>query len=175
MTTENVSFYIKVLTALNIQTRVIHDELDSVYGDQAPSLRTVERWSKLFCEDKEDIDDEARLGRPITKTTSENIEQVRLLIDDDPYVTLDDMQQQIDLSYGSIQRIITDHLNFKNITARYISKDLTDFQRAEGVRICKQHLAKLHKRTWRLCDLITGDQSWFYHKQVGRSYRIKHG
>ena len=48
MTTENLRFYIKVLTALHIQARIIHDELYGVYGDEAPSLRTVERWSMLL-------------------------------------------------------------------------------------------------------------------------------
>ncbi len=84
MNKENYRFYIKVRTALNIQAKVIHDELYSVFGDQAPSLRTVERWSMLFRDGREEVEDEARPGRPITETTSEHIEQVRLLIDDDP-------------------------------------------------------------------------------------------
>jgi len=37
MSVEKFRFYIKVRTALNIQARIIHDELYSVYGDQAPS------------------------------------------------------------------------------------------------------------------------------------------
>ncbi|CAF1392730.1 unnamed protein product [Rotaria sordida] len=168
MSTENFRFYIKVRTALNIQARIIHNELYSVYGDQAPSLTTVERWSKLFREGREEIEDESRPGRPITETTSENIEEIRLLINDDPYLTIEELQEQTDLSYGTVHRIITDHLNLRKVTARYIPKDLTDFQRAERVRICKENLAKFQQGTWRLCDIITGDESWFYHKQIGR-------
>ncbi|CAF1549282.1 unnamed protein product, partial [Rotaria sordida] len=168
MSTENFRFYIKVRTALNIQARIIHDELYSVYGDQAPSLTTVKRWSQLFREGREEIEDESRPGRPITETTSENIEEIRLLINDDPYLTIEELQEQTDLSYGTVHRIITDHLNLRKVTARYIPKDLTDFQRAERVRICKENLAKFQQGTWRLCDIITGDESWFYHKQIGR-------
>jgi len=168
MSTENFRFYIKMRTALNIQARIIHDELYSVYGDQAPSLRTVERWSKLFRDGREELEDEARPGRPITETTSENIEQIRQLIDDDPYLTIEALQEQTDLSYGTVHRIITNHLNLRKITARYIPKDLTDFQRAARVRICKENLSKFQQGTWRLCDIITGDESWFYHKQIGR-------
>jgi histone-lysine N-methyltransferase SETMAR len=173
MTTENFRFYIKVRTALSISARVIHDELTSVYGDEAPSLSTVERWSKLFREGREEIEDKARPGRPITETTAENVEQVRLLIDDDPRITIDDIQEQTDLSYGTVQRIIVDHLKLRKIAARYIPKDLTDLQRAERVRICKQNVAKIHQGTWRLCDVITGDESWFYHKQIGRKISNK--
>ncbi|CAF1525642.1 unnamed protein product, partial [Rotaria sp. Silwood1] len=157
MSTENFRFYIKTRTALNIQARIIHDELYSVYGDQAPSLRIVERWSKLFRDGREELEDTARPGRPITETTSENIEQIRQLIDDDPgelrFVSLL-------TNTGKCYRV--------KITARYIPKDLTDFQRAERVRICKENLSKFQQGTWRLCDIITGDESWFYHKQIGR-------
>ena len=133
MSAENFRFYIKVRTALNIQARIIHDELNSVYGDQAPSLRTVERWSKLFRDGREEIEDEARSGRPITETTFENIERIRLLIDDDSYLTIEELEYETGLSRGTIHRIIAEHLNLRKITARYVPKDLTDFQRAKRV------------------------------------------
>ncbi|CAF3363453.1 unnamed protein product [Rotaria sp. Silwood2] len=135
MNQENFRYYIKVRTALNVQARVIYDELYSVHGDQAPSYRTVKRLAKWFCEGRKEVEDEARPGRPITKTTSENIEQVRLLIDDDPHVTIEEGEEQTSLSHGTVQRITSDHLNIKKVNARYIPNDLTDFQRAERVRI----------------------------------------
>ncbi|CAF3030180.1 unnamed protein product, partial [Rotaria sp. Silwood2] len=168
MSKENFRYYIKVRAALNIPASVIYDELYSVHGDEAPSYRTVRRWAQWFCEGREEIEDEARPGRSITETISENIEQVRLLIDDDPHITIEEMQEQTGLSHGTVQRIITDHLNLKKVTARYTPKDLTDFQRAERVQICKQNLAKFQEGTWRLCDIITGDESWFNPTQTGR-------
>jgi transposase len=122
MSTENFRFYIKVRTALNIQARIIYDELYSVYGDQAPSLRTVERWSKLFREGREELEDEARSGRSITETTSENIEQIRLLINDDPYLTIEELQEQTDLSYVlKIKEFITKQYKRLNKMDRIIS------------------------------------------------------
>ena len=59
MTTENFRFYIMVRTALHIQTRIIHDELYTVYGDEASSLGTVERWPMFFREGREEVEDEA--------------------------------------------------------------------------------------------------------------------
>lgn len=74
MDKEHFRFYIEVCTALNIEPIVIHNELYSVFGDQAPPLRTVQRWSKWFREGRQEVEDEARPGRPVTETTSENIE-----------------------------------------------------------------------------------------------------
>ena len=99
-------------------------------------------------------------------TTFENIERIRLLIDDDPYLTIDELEYETGLSRGTIHRIIVEHLNLRKITTRYVPKDLTDFQRAERVRICKENLTKFQQGTWRLCDIITCDESWFFHKQI---------
>ncbi|CAF1346565.1 unnamed protein product [Rotaria sordida] len=163
MNKENIRFYIKVRTALNIQPTIIHNELFTVSGDEAPSFRTIAKWSKFFREGREGIEDEERPGRPITETTFENIEQVHSIINDDPYITIEELQAQTDLSHGTIQRIISDRLNLRKIAARYIPKQLTDSQRAKRVQIWKENLAKFESGAWRLCDVVTGDESWFYH------------
>ena len=89
------------------------------------------------------------------------------------YTTVEDIQEQTDFSHGTVQRIVTDHLKLRKIIACYIPKDLTDLQRAERVRICRHNLTKLHQGTWRLCDIITGDESWSRHKQIGRKISNK--
>jgi hypothetical protein len=118
MNKENFRFYIKVRTALNIQPKLIYDELYSVFGDQAPPYSTVTRWSKWFREGREEIEDQPRIGRPVTETTSDNIEEVRCLIDEDPHLTIDVIQEETRLSRGTIERIICDHLKLRKITAR---------------------------------------------------------
>ena len=167
MDKEKFRFYIKVRTALDIPARIIYDEVCSVFGDQASGLRKVERWSKLFREGREVAEDEAKPGRSVTEITAENIEQVRRLIDDYPHIAIQVMEVQTGLSHGTIYRVISDHLNLKELTARYIPKQLADSQKTERVRICKENLEKFESGTWRLCDVITGDESWFYHKQIG--------
>jgi len=168
MDKENFRAYIKVRTALSIQPKTIHDELYSVFGDQAPSYGTVAKWPKWFREGRETIEDHPRPGRPVTETTSENIEEIRSLINDDPHLTIDEIQVETGMSRGTIERIISNHLQLKKITARWVPNVLTDNQRSERVRICKDNLEKFNQGTWRLCDVITGDESWFYHKQIGR-------
>ncbi|CAF3408292.1 unnamed protein product [Rotaria socialis] len=168
MNKEQIRAYIKLRTALNMQPKSIFDELCTALRDQAPSCNTVVRWSKLCREGREEVEDEPRLGRPVTETTSDNIEKVLHLIDSGPYFTIDEIQVETGLSHGTAQRIVSDHLKLKKITARWIPNQLTDSQRAERVRICQENLAKFNQGTWRLCDVVTGDESWFYHKQLGR-------
>ena len=108
MINENFSFYIKVRTVLNIQPKLIYNELYSVFGDQDPSYNTVAKWSSWFREEPEDIQDQPRPGRPVTETTTEHIEEVRCLIDDDPHLTIDEIQVETGMSRGTIVRIIAD-------------------------------------------------------------------
>ncbi|CAM4931328.1 unnamed protein product [Rotaria socialis] len=168
MNKQQIRAYIKLRTALNMQLKSIFDELCTSLRDQAPSYNTVVRWSKLCREGREEVEDELRPGRPVAETTSDNIEKVLYLIDNDPYLTIDEIQVETGLSQGTTQRIVSDHLKLKKITARWIPNQLTDSQRAERVRICQENLAKFNQGTWRLCDVVTGDESWFYHKQLGR-------
>ncbi|CAF1558360.1 unnamed protein product, partial [Rotaria sp. Silwood1] len=53
-------------------------------------------------------------------------------------------------------------------THLYIPKQPTDYQRSERVRICKENLSTFEEERWRLCDMVTGDESWFFHQQTGR-------
>ncbi|CAF1476495.1 unnamed protein product, partial [Rotaria sordida] len=49
--------YIKVYTALHIVPIVIHNELHTGFDDEAPPLRTVQRWSKWFRESGGEVED----------------------------------------------------------------------------------------------------------------------
>ena len=114
------------------------------------------------------FNDQRRPARPATETTTEHIEEVRCLIDGDPHLTIDEIQVDTGMTRRTIQRIISDYLQLRKIPARWLNNILTDAQRIERVRLCQENLAKFHQGTWRLCDVVTGDESCFYHKQIGR-------
>ncbi|CAF3987181.1 unnamed protein product [Rotaria sordida] len=48
----------EVRSVLNVETTIIHDELRTVFGDEAPSYRTIARWAQWFREGREEIEDE---------------------------------------------------------------------------------------------------------------------
>jgi histone-lysine N-methyltransferase SETMAR len=70
-------FYLKGKTPIEIKV-----ELDSVYGDAAPSFTTVKTWVAEFKRGRTSIFDEERSGRPKTATTDEMIDYVHQMIDD---------------------------------------------------------------------------------------------
>ena len=39
--------------------------------------------------------------------------------------------------------------------------------------MCEENLAKFKEGKWRLSDVLTGDESWFYHRQIGKKQANK--
>ncbi|CAF3015565.1 unnamed protein product [Rotaria sp. Silwood2] len=35
------------------------------------------------------------------------------------------------------------------------------------MEICQENLAKLESDQWRLCDIVTGNETWIYHRSIG--------
>ncbi|CAF3737820.1 unnamed protein product [Rotaria sp. Silwood1] len=123
---------------------------------------------KRFREEREDVSDDRRSGRPISVLTDENVERVRQVIKDDPHSTYDDITVETDLSRGTIERIIHDCLKMRKVTSRWVVHQPTDEQKQERFRICRQNLEKFRNGTCRLCNIITGNETWIYHGQIDR-------
>ena len=56
----------------------------------------------------------------------------------------------------------------RKITSRWVPHLLSDQNRADRVRLCREYLAKFKNQSWRFGDVVTGDESWFYWRQIGR-------
>ena len=164
----NFRFYIQVRQFLGFDALSIWNDLNLFAGDEAPSLRTVQRWCKSFKDGRQDIEDLSRLGRPIVETLPPNIDLVSNAIEQDPYITYDELEAETSLSRGTLERIIQDHLKLKKITSRWVPHELSAKNRQDRVRICQENLAMFEENKWRLYDVVTGDESWFYHRQIGR-------
>ena len=108
--------------------------------DLAPWDRTLhqiqwlKKWAKDFREGREDVNDDPRSDRPISVLTHENIECVRQVIEDDPHSTYDDIMVAPNLSRGSIERIIPDHLKMKKVVSRWIAHHLIDEQKQKDLK-----------------------------------------
>jgi histone-lysine N-methyltransferase SETMAR len=121
----------------------------------------------------EDLKDQHRPGRPITETTPVNIERVRAVIENDPWCSYDEIEAETSLSRGTIHTIIHMHLKMRKLTSRWVPHELTEKNRQDRVRMCEKNLAKFEESKWRLSDVVTGDESWFYHRQIGKKQANK--
>ena len=115
---ENLRFYVKIRTILGINATDIHKELQLASDEHAPSYSFVVKWIDLFRAGREDVNDAHRIGRPITETNNANIDLVRMVIKQDPFVTYDNIEAETSLSCSTIHtRIFVRRGRFEPKTA----------------------------------------------------------
>lgn len=165
--------YIKTRAILGITALEISNELKTAHGDQAPAYSTIAKWAKLFREGRDDLEDDPRSGHPITMHTKANIELVKAHIDMDPHATYDEMEAATFINKFTLYQIIHESLKLRKLASRWIPHLLTDENREKRVNACHENLSKFKEGKWRLCDVVTGDESWFNWKQVGRKQSNK--
>ena len=160
--------YIKNRALLGVAAIDIWNELNSIKEAKAPSYSTVVNLAAQFKSGRESIEDKPRIGRPITTHTPANIERVRLFIKADPHCTYDEIEAATSIDRHILFDIIHASLKMRKLASRWIPHYLSPENRKKRVDICKENLAKFSEGKWRLGDVVTGDESWFYLRQVGR-------
>nr|XP_004211351.2 unnamed protein product [Hydra vulgaris] len=159
--------YIKTRALLGVSAEAITDKLVLVYDDQAPKYSTVAKLATLFKDGRESLEDDPRSGHPKTTYTAENIERMRAIIEENPHATHNITEALISINRFTIKEIIHNALKKRKLTSRWIPHELTNENRKKRVEACKENLALFRNGQWRLCDIVTGNESWFYLRQVG--------
>ena len=90
-------------------------ELNSIFGDEAPSWTSIYRWYGEFNRGRSPLQDEFREGRPKSVVVPETINAVRQLILQDRHVTYYEIETTLGISGTSIHSILHEHLTVKQI------------------------------------------------------------
>ena len=87
-------------------------------------------WYNRFIEGREDVNDDARPGRPRTSTTDEDIEAVKKMIFNNLRITITEVADDVAISFGSCQAYLTDVLGMKRAAAKIVLK-LLNFEQKQ--------------------------------------------
>ena len=104
----------------------IHSELANVYGSSAPSYAQVKFWVGEFKCGRTSLEDEARSERPLDATKEEMCKKVRDLVYSDRRIQVEEIEQALGISHGSVSTILHDPLGMRKLTARWVPKSLSD-------------------------------------------------
>ena len=99
----------------------IKDELDSVYGDSAPSFTTVKFWAAEFKRGRKSLGDEERLGRPKTATTNKNNAKVHQMVLDDRRIKVREIAEVMNMSKECVHHILNKHLGMRKLFMHWVS------------------------------------------------------
>jgi len=140
------------------------DKMKQTYGDNAPSYNLVKRWHREFKHGRKSVETAPRTGRPPSATDEASVRQVEAAILEDRRITIRQIAKEVKFSTGSVETIIHDYLHMHKVSARWIPRSLTPFQKRERIEcsrmnleMCQEGESKFFKR------LITQDETWVYH------------
>lgn len=153
---------IKFCFKLQKTAKETHEILKTVYGENVVTLKTVYKWYERLKSGNESLEDEHRSGRPSTSKTDENVQNVEKLIRSNRRLTIRELAEDFNISYGSIQSILTDNLHMRRVSAKFVPRLLSGEQKEIRVSICRELKDRLDANPNFMDKIITGDESWVY-------------
>lgn len=154
-----IKFYVKLGKCFN----EIYEDLQKVYGGNCLSRTAVYKWISRFNGGRETVKDDHRKGRPVTATADEKLTAVEEFVKEDRRVTIQDIADEFDISYGSAQDILTNKLGMRRVSARWVPRILSSDQMRERVRKCREYRRRYAEEgdTF-LSRIITCDETWVH-------------
>jgi transposase len=102
-----------------------HEKLKLIYGDAAVTLKKIYKWFEGFRNGCDSVEDGERSGPPSTTKTRENVERVREMIRSNRRLTIREISEDLNISYGSVQNILTTQFNMMRVSAEFFPRVLT--------------------------------------------------
>jgi hypothetical protein len=92
----------------------------------------------------------------------EKVERIRELIHKGCRWTTHELSDIIGISYGVCQKILTENLNMRLITAKFVPWLLTNDQRQQCVNVFRELQEKANEDPAFFSGIVMGDESWIY-------------
>lgn len=134
----------------------------SVFGDDAVSERTCQRWFAKFRSGSFDLSDEPRSGRPSVVDR----DALKASIEANPSVTTRELEKEHTAGHGSIIRALND-LGMVCKLNKWVPHELSESNKLNRVAKCVSLLSR-HRKCPFFDRLITCDEKWVFYENVSR-------
>ena len=129
----------KFLVNEGVKPGDIYRRLQAQYGDETLSRSKTFEWCKRIKDGRTSIsDDPGRGGSQLTAVIPVNIQRVERLILDNQRITCREIAQETNLSVGTVNTIIHGRLHFRKVSARWVPRQLSVFDRDRKVDGCTE-------------------------------------
>jgi len=95
------------------------------FGDQSLIRTQVFQWHTWFKTNRTSVDDDEHTGRPTSCITPETVAQIQELIRQDRHRTIRDIAEEVEVGYGTCQRILVEELGILCVAAKFVPRILT--------------------------------------------------
>ena len=88
--------------------------------------------------------------------------RVREIIHADRRLTIREVAENVGIAFGRCQKILTEDLQMRRVSAKFVSRLLTVEQKDDRVSICADLRQRAQNDLNFMSSVITGDESWVY-------------
>ncbi|XP_008294029.1 histone-lysine N-methyltransferase SETMAR-like isoform X2 [Stegastes partitus] len=136
--------------------------LQKAYGKEAMSRSRCFVWHSRFKMGRTSLDDDDRPGRPSTSTTPENVQEIEEIVRQDRRLTIKEIAHMVNMSFGTVQAILTSNLNLHRVAAKFVPRLLTPEQKQQRVKVCDDLRQQAQDDPTFMSRIITGEEIWVY-------------
>ena len=141
--------------------------IQDVYLDRAPALRTVKKWFGRFRNGDFNMDDQPRSGRP--SAIDDDI--VSALVENNPRITTEEIAERMNIDNSSAFRHLK-KLGFTSKLDTWVPHSLTERNKLNRVSVAISLLGRHEKEPF-LDRIVTGDEKWILYNNVQRKRNWK--
>jgi Transposase. len=119
------------------------------------------KWHTRFKRGRTSLDNE-RSRQPSTSSTPKNVETVWWLVHEDCRRTIKSIAAVVNVSYRTVQAILTCDLNMHYVAAKFVPRLLTPEQKEDRVAICQELWQHAPDDPSFMSRVIIWDERWIY-------------
>ena len=128
--------YIKIEARRGKSAKEIQKALKEVGSEFVLPYSSITRWVRQFNNGRNTVSNKHLCSRPLSATTSENVENIAKLLNDDRRYSCDEIAHELDISHGSVHRILMKHQQMRKIAARWVPHMLSESEKTPMCKHC---------------------------------------
>ncbi|GBP85781.1 Putative uncharacterized protein FLJ37770 [Eumeta japonica] len=112
-------------------------------------------------------------GRPVMVVTEENVRKIEKLVLADRRIKLWQIAEELQISKERVEEIIHEYMNMRKISARWVPKILTPFDKQRRLQTSMDFLELVGDNIDKICDrIVTVDETWVrqYHPESKQEF-----
>jgi len=153
---------IKVCVKNEISVTKTLEMLSNAFVDNTISQTRVLKWHRRFKAGRNSTEDDARIGRPKTSVSADNVEIIKEMVISNSRITAEELVVEISITHGSCHAILCKHLKMRHVAAKVVPKLLTFERKSIRQSISEDMLSGVNSYDTFLKRIITGDETWVY-------------
>ena len=113
-----------------------YEMLQAAFGESCLSRTKAFEWYSRFKSGRRSFEHAPRPGRHSTSHTEETVARVQEIIRADRCLTIREVAEEVKIAFGTCQKILTEDLRMRLVTAKFVPRPLTAEQNDDRVSVC---------------------------------------